>query len=237
MQNAKAMLRQIPGFSAAGRLVRSYGLRSQSTEQVFTDIFQSNSWRGSQSVSGCGSDDDQTALLKTVLPGLFAELGIDSILDIPCGDFHWMQDLDLATIDYCGADIVSDLVASNNDQFGGDSVRFLQKDLIRDSLPQVDLLLCRDCLVHLSATDIRSALKNICDSGATYLLTTTFSARTKNIDIATGQWRPVNLELSPFDLPAPMRLINEGCTESNGEFADKALGLWRLADLKDCLAG
>jgi hypothetical protein len=30
-----------------------------------------------------------------------------------------------------------------------------------------------------------------------------------------------------------MRILNEGCTEGRGVFADKSLGLWRTADLRD----
>ena len=28
-----------------------------------------------------------------------------------------------------------------------------------------------------------------------------------------------------------MQLFEEGCTEDDGKYADKSLGLWRLADL------
>jgi hypothetical protein len=63
------------------------------------------------------------------------------------------------------------------------------------------------------------------------LLTTTFPAAADNEDIVTGDWRVLNLECSPFDFPPPMELLNEGCTEAGGRFADKSLGLWRIADL------
>ena len=43
----------------------------------------------------------------------------------------------------------------------------------------------------------------------------------------TGDWRPLNLERPPFNLPAPALLLNEGCTEGGDTFADKSLGLWR----------
>jgi hypothetical protein len=29
----------------------------------------------------------------------------------------------------------------------------------------------------------------------------------------------------------PQRVLVEGCTENGGAYADKALGLWRVADL------
>jgi hypothetical protein len=43
----------------------------------------------------------------------------------------------------------------------------------------------------------------------------------------------LNLQLPPFNFPAPLRLIEENCTEDGGKYADKSLGLWRLSDLPD----
>ena len=46
-----------------------------------------------------------------------------------------------------------------------------------------------------------------------------------------GKWRTLNFNLPPFDFPEPMLVINEKCTEADGAFKDKSLGVWRLADL------
>ena len=104
-------------------------------------------------------------------------------------------------------------------------------DLTRDALPPADLLLCRDCLVHLSYADIRRALANVARSGIPYVLTTTFPGAKANEDIVTGDWRVINLEAAPFGFPPPLHLLNEGCTEAGGLFADKSLGLWRTEAL------
>jgi hypothetical protein len=40
------------------------------------------------------------------------------------------------------------------------------------------------------------------------------------------------LQLPPFNFPKPLKLIDEKCTEYNGKFADKHLGLWLLNDIK-----
>jgi hypothetical protein len=96
-------------------------------------------------------------------------------------------------------------------------------------LPSVDLIFCRDCLVRLSFANIRSAIANIKASGLTYLLTTTYPGR-QNSDIATGEWRPINLQAKPFGFPPPLVLINEQCVVTPG-YRDKSMGLWRIADL------
>jgi hypothetical protein len=64
-----------------------------------------------------------------------------------------------------------------------------------------------------------------------WLLTTTFSECGVNEEIATGDWPPLDLERDPFEFPAPFELLNERCTEGGGVFADKSLGLWRMAGL------
>lgn len=213
-----------------------YKLKSKSAEDAFTDIYKGNSWRGKNSVSGTGSDDSQTKVIAGEIPVLLRELHISTILDIPCGDFHWMKSVDLHGADYLGADIVKELIQKNSQNNDRKDVRFQNLDLIKDELPKVDLVFCRDCLVHLSFADIFSTLENVCKSESEYFLTTTFTDRKANHDIATGQWRSLNLELPPFGLPQPIRTINEGCTEEAGAYKDKALGLWKVSDIRECLA-
>src|SRR5262249_226159 len=104
-------------------------------------------------------------------------------------------------------------------------------DVTSDKLPGADIILSRDLLVHLSFRDIAAALENFKQSMSEYLLTTTFPRTTRNIDILSGDWRPINLQLPPFNFPEPLRLINENCTEHGGRYADKSLGLWKLDDL------
>jgi hypothetical protein len=131
-------------------------------------------------------------------------------------------------IQYIGGDIVRELIDSNKKRFPG--VDFRQIDLMNDRLPKVDLILCRDCLVHLPLPDGSKAIDNFYKSGARWLLSTTFTKHSENIDIAPGKWRPLNLQLPPFNLPKPVEIIFEGCEEQHRCYADKALGLWRLED-------
>jgi hypothetical protein len=61
------------------------------------------------------------------------------------------------------------------------------------------------------------------------LLASTYPDRDRNPEMLTGSWRPLNLELAPFDLPRPIQLVNEE-SEKPG-YPDKSLGLWRVGDL------
>ena len=208
------------------RLVKRFG----TAEERFRHIYDTNHWDEAESVSGPGSTMEETEPIRRELPALLGELGAISLLDLPCGDFHWMQHTDLASIDYIGGDLVGELIERNQAGHARGGVSFRKLDLIHDTLPAVDAVLCRDCLVHLSFADAQAALANIARSGAKWLLTTSFPGVTRNDDIVTGQWRPINLMLSPFNLPESKKVITENCTET--EFADKTLSLWAVESLK-----
>ena len=68
-------------------------------------------------------------------------------------------------------------------------------------------------------------------SQSKFLLTTTFPNRHSNIDIDTGEWRPLNLNITPFDFPEPRLVINENCTEKNNAYKDKSLALYLIDEI------
>ncbi|MGH8643027.1 MAG: class I SAM-dependent methyltransferase [Gammaproteobacteria bacterium] len=198
--------------------------------EIFSEIYRGNYWASPDSRSGTGSDLVQTDEIRRRLPMLLDDIGARTMLDIPCGDFHWMKEVEL-DVDYMGADVVGEMIQRNQDLYGNDRRRFVTLDLSKDDLPKVDLIFCRDALVHFSFEDIFAALKILKRSGSTYLLTTTFTASNHNIDVRTGQWRPLNLQKPPFNLSDPIEIINERCTEGDGSWGDKSLGLWKACDL------
>jgi len=202
-----------------------------STDAIFRDIYRRNHWSGPESRSGLGAGPDQTAVLSTALPDLLRRLGVGVLLDLPCGDYGWMGRIELPVARYIGADLLPELIEPLQARFGDARHSFRVLDLTRDALPEADLILCRDCLVHLSFSDIRRALGSVLRAGIPWLLTTTFPRCEVNEEIVTGDWRPLDLERPPFELPAPFELLNEGCTEGDGLFGDKSLGLWRTSDL------
>ncbi|HSK74508.1 MAG TPA: capsular polysaccharide synthesis protein, partial [Pyrinomonadaceae bacterium] len=199
--------------------------------EVFHNAAQFFSQQKQESISGPGSSLIQTAEIRRSLPLLFASLEINSMLDAPCGDFNWLRYVDLRLEKYVGIDVVPSIIEQNRNRYENPNRKFIVSDLTADFLPRCDLILCRDCLVHFPFAEIFSALRNFCGSGAKYLLTTTFPKTQANRDIKIGDWRTLNLQLPPFNFPAPLQLINEHCTEGNGKFADKSLGLWNISDI------
>lgn len=198
----------------------------------FSNVYENNLFKGRISRSGEGSDLVQTATIRSRLPRLIEELNIKKLLDAPCGDWYWMREVNLCVDEYLGVDIVDELIKKNQFTYGNKQISFQCLNLATDALPKSDLILCRDCLVHLSFDDALEIISNFKHSGATYLLTTTFSKRMRNEDLGSGFWRPLNLQLPPFNFPPPIILINENCTEENGQYSDKSLALWHLDDIK-----
>ncbi len=169
----------------------------------------------------------RTRLLRPRLAALFGRLGIRSLLDLGCGDFNWMRLMDLASVEYIGGDVVPELVEQNLRRYTDVGRKFVVMDVLCDSLPRVDLIFCRDGLVHFSFSDIAVAMRAMIQSGSTYLLATTFTDRTINEDIPTGGWRTLNLSLPPLCFPEPLEALEDG-PRPDGAYPDKALGLYRL---------
>lgn len=213
-------------------LVRNIRYRNKPIKWVFTKLYY-EPHRHRELVSGLGSDLKQTVVIASEIPKLIKEIGAKSLLDAPCGDFSWMRNVDLGLDKYTGVDIVSEQIERNERKYTNKIRKFICLDITTDELPRADLILCRDLFVHFSFRDILAALANFQRTKSEYLLTTSFTQTTKNIDIITGGWRPINLQLPPFNFPRPLRLINEHCTENEGKYTDKSLALWRLDDLYD----
>jgi SAM-dependent methyltransferase len=187
-------------------------------------------WKSSEVASGLGSTLANTENIRTALPALLREYNIETIVDVPCGDFNWMRCLVehvplIAT--YTGLDIVPEIISENQRKYGTDRIQFAEFDVIKSVPLSADLVLMRDCLIHFSFVDARRALRNIKNSGSHYFLSTTHLEVAENTDIVTGRWRPVNLEKAPYNFPPPLELIREN--EGHG----KCLGLWRVSDMPD----
>lgn len=185
-----------------------------------------------RSPSGRGSTLAETTVIREALPRVVANYNVRSMLDIPCGNGHWMSQVVMDLEHYIGADVVGDLVAECCTRWpksASTATEFVRLDLIEDQLPSVDLVFCRDCLVHLSFAHASATLENVKASGSKYLLTTTFPGR-QNFDIVTGEWRAIDLQAKPFEFPPPLLLLNEQCVDPPG-YSDKSMGLWRISDL------
>ena len=97
----RRLLESFPGLRACQQAL--YRFKPYSLK--FRVYYKERAW-GGDSASGPGSSLRRTRNIRQQLPALIGQLQINSILDVPCGDFHWMRHVNLDGISYCGVDIV-----------------------------------------------------------------------------------------------------------------------------------
>ncbi len=219
------------------RTIWSGVLALDSVEARFTAIYANNLWESTESVSGPGSTLDYTANLRAKLPELVAAYGIKRIFDAPCGDFNWMRHvLPEMDVSYVGGDIVQVLIDAHNAAFSNARTVFMHIDMIKDGLPQADLMICRDCLFHFSYENTRLVFENFVRSGTRYLLTTThkptFGFGAGNRDVVTGDYRRIDLFAAPYFLPSPpLERIDDWCAPA----AQREMCLWSREQVAEAL--
>lgn len=203
-------------------------LKGPTRAERFSKIYESGVWsKGLKDVplSGEGSSLAATATLRSELPKILNEMNARKLVDVGCGDFTWMSQVPLPC-EYVGLDIVPSVVVQNQNKFTTDRRRFAVHDIVANAAPPADVVLCREVLFHLSFDDGLAALRSIIASGCTYVLLTSDRGTKFNSDIESGDFRLLNLGLSPFSFPSPIKAIDDGVI-AKGRF----LGLWRRTDL------
>jgi len=207
-------------------------IREPFQAHIFNKIYKTNRWADPESVSGSGSSLRVTHVIREELPRILKSVGAEVLLDAACGDHLWMSRVHLGNCRYIGCDIVKKLIEENRAKYGKLGREFRVLDLTKGPLPRADVVLVRDCLVHLPYRSIWKALRNITASGSKYLLTTTYPQQ-QNVDIFTGRWRPLNLQALPFLFPEPLLRRNEEIEEWGGRFPDRSLALWPVSAIPE----
>ncbi len=200
--------------------------KAESLQDRFTMIYERNAWGSRESASGIGSTLDFTESIRNFLPVLLQKFEINSVFDAPCGDFNWMKLIDLTGITYVGGDIVSPLIVDLQKKYSAPTVTFIQLDITRNPFPKSDLVLNRDCLFHLSYSDILAVLGNFTTSGSRYFLSTSHDNEVGfvNSDIQSGDFRPIDLFAVPFNFPADV--LFEIPEPGDGNIPARKLYLW-----------
>ncbi|MDR2592251.1 MAG: methyltransferase domain-containing protein [Chitinispirillales bacterium] len=207
----------------------NFAYKDDDTKNVFSKIYTDNFWLSKESRSGGGSLISTTKTIREKLPVIWEQYGVKTFLDVPCGDYNWMKEVEKKNITYIGGDIVDKLVEQNNEKYSSGNVSFKVIDITKDEIPTVDMILCKDCLQHLSYEKIFKALRNFKNSKSKYLLTTSYSGTIYNWDILDGDCRPLNLRKKPFCLPEPIMKIREKSRGVQVD-SDKDLYLYRIDD-------
>lgn len=200
----------------------------------WNQVYLKNLFGGAESRSGAGSSLLATKAVRLNLAEFLRDFGIRSLIDIPCGDFNWMKELELAGVTYLGLDSSAEIITMLSHKYPNHNWQLF--DILSDQLPFSDCVLMRDLLVHLSIREIKSAIANVLRSGSTYLAVTNFTNNDFNIDFSIFHyrkrlyWRPINLQIEPFNFPAPIIRIIEGYA-GNSQYQDKCLDIYLIRDL------
>ncbi len=176
---------------------------------VFENIMALNRWSGDESKSGPGSTLSYTCNLRAQLAVFVRKFETKTFFDAPCGDFHWMKEVDFpGETQYVGGEIAHSLVEDNVRRYASASRRFLNFDIVADKFPAADVWFCRDCLFHLPNAYIFRALRNFCDSQIPLLMMTNHINATgfENADIEAGEFRLTDFYRRAFP-PAPGRSL------------------------------
>ena len=188
-------------------------LNLNSLKDKFTYIYSSNYWPSKESVSGPGSELENTKNIRKEIINLINKYEFKTILDAPCGDFNWIKHIIIKKdVQYIGADIVSELISKNKKKYSYENIKFIEIDIVNEKLPSADLLICRDFFIHLSTLNIKKFFYNILNSNIKYFLFTSYEFKRKtnaayNINIFDGDFRPIFLKQNPFNLPEPILKI------------------------------
>lgn len=186
-------------------------------QKIYSDNFKSNT-------------NQQMNANKNIiekLPDLLKKYNIKSILDAPCGDYSWMQNVNRDDIKYEGIDIISEVIDKNNKNFKNENTSFSLMDITSSKIPKADLIICRNCLEYLSYENIKKIIENFKNSGSKYLLVTNYSWTIDNYNTEEGNFRTLNLCQKPFNLPKPIEKISD--TYENNP--DKYLYLYNLENI------
>lgn len=203
-------------------------IKNKNVEERFTSIYNDGIWfSNKESASGTGSTLEVTKKVREWLPEIIKELEIKTLVDMGCGDFNWMKEVKLEC-NYIGTDIVKSVIDNNILNYKKHNIDFIHHNAIEQKTPNADAVICRDVLFHLSFNDCFSVLKNIQQSSAKYLITTSFKGIDLNKDIYSGHFRKISLENEPYNFPPPIHVIFE-----SEEFNDRYLGVWDLSKMRN----
>ena len=182
---------------------------------IFTSIYKSKHWVQNSSslpekfisVSGHGSNinTEQHKQLVKNFNKMISDFKINSILDMPCGDFLWIKEIiNHQNIKYLGIDIVDNLVKENIKNYKSQNIDFKTADIVNYSTDEYfDLIVIRDLFIHINNSDITKIIKNLRSFNVKYIALNSYH-NAENNEVVIGNHRKVNLLNEPFNLNSPL---------------------------------
>lgn len=198
-------------------------------------IFEQKDWGNKPGIprSGDGSTMENTERLRAAFPRIFKDYNVKTFLDAPCGDWFWMQHVDLDGMTYIGGDISHELIEENKSKYDADGREFMHLDITSDALPEADMIMCRDCMFHLKFWLRWAFFENFAKSNIPYLLMTMHHQAVNKRLHQNGGFFRFNPLVEPFNFEDPLEIICEtqdelpaDIYEREDAWKERSLGIW-----------
>ncbi len=177
--------------------------------EIFEQIYRTNAWG---SGSGPGSDWRTTEAYRRVLSSIMQCHRFQTVLDVGCGDWQFSKLIDWGSVQYCGVDIVADVIGANRRRFQRPGIEFGLCDALAHELPRAELVLLKDVLQHWTNTEVVEFLpklrafqyalitNDVCSNGEI-----PEDSLTVNADFFADtrcRYRPIDITKPPFSVAA-----------------------------------
>ena len=169
-------------------------------KEAFEAIYAENRWG---SGSGEGSLPIHTGAYVETIQAFIGEHRIQKVVDLGCGDWQFSQLIDWSGVEYHGFDIADSVISQNREAYGADNINFHYFGGDFSELPEADLLLAKDVLQHWSNATVERCLP-IVDRFRYSIVTNCANPKgpTENKDIEDGEFRRLDIRLTPFNVAA-----------------------------------
>lgn len=180
--------------------ISSIGLSPKKADIVraFSNVYADNVWQR-KDTSGPGSSVESTGSYRTFLQQILKRHHIRRVIDVGCGLWEHLGNVNWENIEYLGVDPVPTVIERNCRLSLPPNIRF-QCGVVEDvsNLASYDLAIVKDVLQHLPNCTINELLKKL--RVVKYWLITNDVTTEANTDCSLGGFRKINMEMPPFDL-------------------------------------
>ncbi len=194
-------------------------------EAAFGRMAEGGLWGCAETLSGPGSTLEACQPILARLPEWIARFNIRSIVDLGCGDFHWMKEAAIPGAEYDGYDVVLEIICWNRLMHGDPHTRFHHADFLEQEILRADLALVKDVFIHLPTELVVLGLSRIRKSGCSFLAATTHSGARRGQEPSPANFAPIDLELPGFGLGVPLDRVEVPRRAGNPK---KYLAFWKL---------
>jgi len=188
-----------------------------------------------ESASGPGSTVAAASECMDLIDEVVSAYGVTSILDLGCGDWHWMRRAawrESQNVSYEGWDAHPALIEQLTKDYGNDRTRFRCADITTTAFPAADLVICRDVLFHLPL-ELAARVVGQLKSRDCLLISTSFQDIGENtgikpyLPIENWGFYFINLDIAPFGLqPYRLHAIREAVSTQLPH--ERSICLYRL---------